>query len=133
MPERSAPADDSDGHGDDGSSGRVVLPDTGGTTDPATLWAIRTEARDALETTIDAIEEKDDKALSTVRINLVFVGLALTAAPSVQSPLAFANWFTLLGFGATLASTVLGIAAYSGTDYTPGVHPVFIREARQSS
>lgn len=114
------------------SSGQVVVPETDGTTDPAALWAIRTEARDSLDVTIESIEAKDDKALSTVRINLVFVGFALTATSSVQSSLQFANWLTLLGLGSMLVSTVLGIATYSGTDYTPGVHPAFLRETRRS-
>lgn len=130
MTERNEPG----GDGGDSSGGRVVVvPDDGGTTDAAALWAIRTEARDSLDATIESIEAKDDKALSTVRINLVFVGFALTATSSVQSSLQFANWLTLLGFGSMLVSTVLGIATYSGTDYTPGIHPAFLRETRQSA
>lgn len=131
MTERSAPADADDSGDTETSGGRVVVvPDAGGTTDPAALWAIRTEARDSLETTIEAIEEKDDKALSTVRINLVFVGVSLTAVSTFPAAAQYANWAVLLGLGSLLASTGLGIVTYMGTDCPTGVGPGYLADAR---
>lgn len=96
------------------------------------MRAARIEARDSLETTINAIEAKDDKALATVRINLVLVGVPVTVVSSFPSALRFVNWLTLLGFASLVASTGLGILTYSGTDYPPGVSPAYVRDVKQA-
>lgn len=98
------------------------------TDDLDTLRAARDEARDSLDKTIEAIEEKDDKAISTVRLSLVLIGLAITAASSVPSSLHYANWITIVGFLLLLCSTFVGIRTYTYTDYTPGVTSDYIEE-----
>jgi len=98
------------------------------TEDTETLRAARREARDSLDKTIDAIEEKDDKAISTVRLNLVLIGITITAASSLPTSLRYANWFTILGFCSLTVSTFIGMWAYSYTDYSPGVTADYIVE-----
>jgi hypothetical protein len=98
------------------------------TEDPETLRAARREARDSLDKTIDAIEEKDDKAISTVRLNLVLIGIAITGASYLPSSLQYANWFTIVGFCCLTVSTFIGMWAYTYTDYSPGVTADYIAE-----
>jgi hypothetical protein len=136
MPGRDSPPDDGGGSDDDQTDGTgdvVVIPNADGTTDADALWAIRTEARDSLEMTAEAIESKDDKALATVRINVVLVGLISTAVSSFPSALQLPDWAALLGLGSLAVPTGLGILTYSGTDYPPGVGPEYLADARRAS
>ncbi len=98
------------------------------TDDIDTLRVARQEARDSLDKTIDAVEEKDSKAISTVRLNLLLVGLAITGVSSAPSAMYFANWFTIIGFSSLLVSTISGIWAYTYTDYAPGITADYLNE-----
>lgn len=98
------------------------------TDDVEALRAVRDEARDSLNKTIEAIEEKDDKAISTVRLNLLLIGIVITAASSLPSSLHYANWFTLTGVLLLTISTFIGMWAYTYTDYTPGITSDYIEE-----
>lgn len=98
------------------------------TDDVDTLRVAREEARDSLDKTIDAVEEKDSKAISTVRLNLLLVGLAITGVSSAPSAMYFANWFTIIGFSSLLVSTISGIWTYTYTDYTPGITADYLNE-----
>lgn len=91
------------------------------TDDIDALEAAQSEARKSLDRTIDAIEQKDDKAMRTVRISLVLFGFAVTAVSSVPTVAQLANWVTVSGFGCLVLSTGVGIATYTGTDYPSGV------------
>jgi len=99
-----------------------------GTDDPDTLRDARTEARASLNKRIEAIEEKDDKAMSTVRLNLILLGVSVTVASSVPASLRFANWLTIGGLGLLVLSTLTGIRAYMYTSYTPGITADYLAE-----
>jgi len=103
------------------------------TDDIQTLRESNQEARSSLNKRIEAIEEKDDKAISTVRINLILIGLVVTAATSVPSSIHFANWCTIIGFVLLVGSTVVGIWAYMYTNYTPGITSDYLEEIESAT
>ena len=103
------------------------------TDDIAALEAAQREARESLDRTIDAIEQKDDKAMRTVRINLILIGFAVTAVSSVPRVIQLANWVTVLGFECLVLSTIVGIATYTGTDYPSGVGPSYMKDIQDAA
>ncbi|WP_147302048.1 hypothetical protein [Haloferax sp. Atlit-4N] len=98
------------------------------TDDPDVLRAAVKEARSSLDKRIEAIEEKDNMAISTVRLNFLLIGLSFTIASVVPSSLWYLNWLTIIGYLSLFCSTFIGIRAYMYTDYTPGVKAFHLEE-----
>ena len=103
------------------------------TDDNEALTAVRMEARESLNKTIDGIHEKDDKAMRTVRINLILIGFAVTAVTSFPAVFQLANKVTIGGFGLLIISTSAGILTYTGTDYPTGVGATYLQDIQDAA
>jgi hypothetical protein len=97
------------------------------------LRAARTEARESLAETIDAIRRIDQSAMRTLRIDLVILGLAVTAASSSQFTTRFVNGLTILGFVGVMLSAVVAVVATSGSERPTGVSEAYLNEFQQAS
>jgi len=97
------------------------------------LRAARTEARESLSETIDAIRRTEESAMRMLRIDLVILGLWLTAASSFQFTTEFINVFTVLGFVAVLLSAVVAVVATFGSERPTGVSEAYLTEFQEAS
>jgi len=101
--------------------------------DDGALRAARDEARESLEETLDSIRRIDEAAMTTLRIDLVILGLSVTAASSFSSASAFVNGATILGFAAVTLSTVVAVGTTIGSEYPTGVSEEYLQEFQQVS
>ncbi|WP_135824851.1 hypothetical protein [Halorussus ruber] len=97
------------------------------------LRAARSEARESLTETIDSIRRIDQSAMRTLRIDLVILGLSVTAASSFQFPTKFLNGLTILGFVGVMLSAVVAVVATSGSERPTGVSEAYLSEFQQAS
>lgn len=97
------------------------------------LRAARTEARESLAETIDAIRRIDQSAMRTLRIDLVILGLSVTAASSFRSASRLVNELTISGFAAIGLSTIVAIVTTLGTGYPTGVGEEYVVEFQRAS
>jgi hypothetical protein len=102
-------------------------------TDERALRAARNEARESLAETLDSIRQIDDAATKTLRIDLVILGLSLTAVPSLQVGLHFVNELTVLGFVVVSLSALVAVVTTLGSDYPTGVSEEYVEELRRAS
>lgn len=101
--------------------------------DKSALRAARTEARESLEETITFIQQINESAMKTLRIDLVIIGLSLTAVSSFQSTSRLVNVFTIFGFVAVSVSTVVAVVAIIGSEYPTGVSESYIEDFQRAS
>lgn len=80
-----------------------------------------TESHRVLDKQIQQVENTDEKALRTVRIGVLLLGIVLSVT-NFSSVERFANAVTITGSTAIAASIVTGVFTYSGSDpyYGPG-------------
>lgn len=97
------------------------------------LRAARTEARESLAETISSIRRIDESATTTLRIDLVILGLALTAASALPSVSALVNALTVSGFVGVCLSAVVAVVTTLGSDYPTDVSAEYIEELQQAS
>ncbi|WP_128476713.1 hypothetical protein [Halorussus pelagicus] len=101
--------------------------------DESALRAARTEARESLSETIDAIRCTEESAMRMLRIDLVILSLSLTAASSFQFTTQFVNGLTVLGFVSVVFSAVVAVVATFGSEQPTGVSEAYLREFQQAS
>lgn len=101
--------------------------------DESALRAARNEARESLEETISFIEQINESAMMTLRIDLVILGLSLTAVSSLQSTARLVNELTIFGFVAVSLSAVVAVVTALGSGYPTGVSEEYVQEFRQAS
>ncbi|WP_436931033.1 hypothetical protein [Halosimplex halobium] len=97
------------------------------------LNVARTDARQSLDQTIHTIRDIDETAMSTLRIDLIIIGLVLTAVTSVPATLRLGNVVSILGFVSILGSALLALVTNIGSNYPTGVSADYLREFRASS
>ncbi|MFB6141575.1 MAG: hypothetical protein ABEJ26_14205 [Halosimplex sp.] len=97
------------------------------------LNVARADARRSLDQTIRTIRDIDETAMSTLRIDLVIIGLVLTAVTSVPATLRLGNLVSVFGFVSLLASALLALVTNVGSSYPTGVSADYLREFRASS
>lgn len=91
-----------------------------------TLKRLSDEGRITLNHQIDSLNDIDSKAISVLRVNVVLLGLLLTAASliadSQQVALQdFANNYTFFGVLALLASSAVAAVTYTASDLEVGI------------
>lgn len=100
---------------------KQILPEmtTDGADDPYRMHI--DEARCALDHQIAKVKDIDDKALRTVRIAVVFLGVVLSVA-QFRGARTFVNAWTLAGSSLLVASIGFGVLTYtvSEPDFGPG-------------
>lgn len=101
--------------------------------DDAALRAARDEARESLTETISSIRRIDEAALTTLRIDLVILGLSVTAVSSFPSASAFVNVVTILGFAVVSLSTLVAVGTTIGSEYPTGVSEDYLQEFQRAS
>lgn len=101
--------------------------------DESALRAARTEARESLAETINSIRRIDESAMKTLRIDLILVGLSLTAVSSLQSTAGLVNVLTILGFVAVSLSAVVAVVPSLSSEYPTGVSEEYVEEFQQAS
>lgn len=101
--------------------------------DESALRAARTEARESLEETIGSIRRIDESATKTLRIDLVVLGLSVTAISSFPSTSIMINVLTILGFTAVCFSAVVAVVPTLGSDYPTGVSEEYVEEFQRAS
>lgn len=101
--------------------------------DASALQAARAEARESLAETISAIRRIDESAMRTLRIDLVILGLSLTAASSFRFASRLVNELTVLGFVGVGLSTIVAIVSTLGTGYPTGVSEEYVTEFQRAS
>lgn len=101
--------------------------------DVESLRITREEARASLDQQIEALDDIDDKAAHTMRLNVLLLGVVLTLASVLASSAGtptirqLANFPLAVGVLTTGASTVLSIWAYTSTSYRTGTGPSDVR------
>lgn len=101
--------------------------------DESALRAARAEARESLAETINAIRRIDESAMKTLRIDLVILGLSLTAASSFRFATQLVNGLTVLGVVSVALSTIVASVTTLGSDYPTGVSDAYVEEFQQAS
>ncbi|QLH81930.1 hypothetical protein [Halosimplex pelagicum] len=71
--------------------------------------------------------------MSTLRIDLIIIGLVLTAVTSVPATLRLGNVVSILGFVSILGSALLALVTNIGSNYPTGVSADYLREFQASS
>jgi len=84
---------------------------------------IRDEARAVVTAQLETLRETDKKALATVRINAVLLGLLISAASLSENPQQVVNNWFVAGSGLLLFSLILGIISYSVDRPNYGIGP----------
>lgn len=97
------------------------------------LSAARIDARQSLDQTILMIRDIDETAITTLRIDLIILGLVLTAVTSVPATLRLGNVVSILGFLSLLFSALLALITNIGSSYPTGVSAAYLSEFRVSS
>lgn len=101
--------------------------------DVESLRVTREEAREALDHQIAALNDIDDKAAHTLRLNVLLLGIILTMASVLASSNAtptiegIVNSFVVAGTLASGVSMVTSIWAYTSTSYRIGTGPSDVR------
>ncbi|WP_135823540.1 hypothetical protein [Halorussus ruber] len=108
---------------------RDVADDESRKSDVAVLRSGREEARVVLNHQLDALSDLHTKAVRTVRITGVVLGLVLSAA-TLPGARRFANGFTLAGVGALAVTLLTGLVAYSASDPKVGIGPQYLSNIR---
>jgi len=90
-------------------------------------------AETSLEQTIDAIQDIDETAMVTLRIDLIIIGLILTGATSFPSILRFGNWLSILGFISIIISAGSALITNIGSDYPTGVSKEYLEDLENAS
>lgn len=102
--------------------------------DVDSLRVTREEARAALDHQIEALDDIDDKAAHTLRLNVLLIGVVLTMASVFASSNAtppigrVANSLVVAGTLASGISMITSIWVYSSTSYRTGAGPSDVRE-----
>lgn len=122
-------ADDRVGDGPEWHSNQFAAWDS----DETALRAARTEARESLEETIHSIRRTEESAMKTLRLDLILVGLSLTAISSLQSMAVLVNELTILGFVAVGLSAVVAVVPTLSSEYPTGVSEAYVEEFQQAS
>lgn len=122
-------ADDTDRDGPEWHADRFPAWDS----DESALRAARTEARESLDETIDAIRRTEESAMRTLRIDLVILGLSLTAASSLRFTARLVNGLTTLGFVVVVLSALVAVVVTLGSDYPTGVSEAYVEEFQRAS
>lgn len=102
--------------------------------DTETARKLRLEAEQTLERQLNALDDVDTKAMRILRVNVVLVGLLLTAASLATDSnhvaiREFHNPYTVIGLGSLLASTALAAFTYTASDTEVGIDPRTIQES----
>lgn len=92
-----------------------------------TLRSARDEARTTLNHQLSALDDIDDRAMRTVRIALVVVGL-LISATTLDGVRRFVNAVTVSGAVALVVCILTGLSTYSATDPEAGTDPDYLVE-----
>ena len=85
------------------------------------------EARTVLEAQNSVLGDIDTKALQTVRLNVVLIGIVIAAA-EIVGPEVFADGWLTLGILALLGSVFLGMITYSESDSYLGPNKEYITQ-----
>jgi hypothetical protein len=90
--------------------------------DPESLIVSHEEARAVLGYQIELLSDIDDKALRSVRIVTVLLGLLISAVSIASTPTQFVNFFTILGTGLLFCSLIVGVLTYTvaAPNFGPG-------------
>lgn len=84
-------------------------------------------ARSVIEEQRVAIADLDGKAMYTVRVIVVLVGLFVAAA-QIGGPELFHSWLLTVGLGSLLLSLCLGVVTYSESNLYIGPNRAYIRQ-----
>lgn len=101
--------------------------------DVESLRVTRAEAREALNHQIDALNDIDDKAAHTLRLNVLLFGIVLTLASVMASSDStpaigrMVNGLVVAGAVASAVSMLTSIWAYTSRTYRPGTGPSDVR------
>lgn len=97
--------------------------------DVAVLQTGREEARTVLDHQIRLLSEMHTKALRTVRITVLVLGVILssTAFPGTRQ---FVNWLTIGGVASLVVAIVSGLVAYTASDPSFGTSPEYLSDVR---
>lgn len=90
--------------------------------DPETLQVQREEAKDVLQQQNEKLRDIDDKALRTVRITVLLIGVLLSTLQFFGGSTSSVNAFTVFGSWSLVFSVVSGVFTYSvsGPYFGPG-------------
>lgn len=95
-----------------------------------TLRITRKEAREVLDTQLATITDIDEKAMRTVRIALLLVGIALSAS-AFPNAVMLVNWVTISAVFSLVLSILCGIVTYGASNPAVGVSRRYLTEARE--
>lgn len=108
---------------------RSESDDENRTSDVAVLQSGREEARIVLDHQLQMLDDMHTKAVRTIRITVLVLGLVLsaTAFPEARG---FRNAFTLSGVGTLSVAILSGLVVYSAPDPKVGVGPLYLSDIR---
>lgn len=108
------------------NEGRIEVVEHAGTTSDA-LEALLERAESVLQSQLSVLADTDDKAVRTVRVEVVLLGVVASAAQFTSATLPTNVWMRLGGV-CFVGSIVAGIFTYSTSspDFGPG--PAYVRE-----
>ncbi|SDD46549.1 hypothetical protein [Natrinema hispanicum] len=101
--------------------------------DEEALRAARKDARESLDQTISLIHDIDETAMVTLRLDLLILGLILTAITSVPSTLRLANLASIFGISCIILSAIVALLTNVGSDYQTGISGDYLREFQEAS
>lgn len=93
------------------------------------LRAARTEARETLDQQLTVLREIDDKAMRTVRINVLLLGVGATAAAVAPEEVPQSVW-VYAGGVSLLVSMLSATATYTVSNPEVGVGPEYLEDVR---
>lgn len=96
----------------------------------ARLEMIYGEARAVLEAQNATMTDVDEKAMKTVRFNVILIGLLLTAQ-RIAGPRVFHERLLYVSLAGLVCSTILGIATYNESNLYVGPGGYYFEEAAQ--
>lgn len=100
--------------------------------DKETLEKTCEEARTALDHQIDLLRDMDDKAMRSVRITLLTLGIFLSAS-AFPGSLRFFNLITISGVGSLVISILFGLITYSASEPSFGIGKSYAEEIRTTA
>lgn len=115
----------------DESERRIESDEGERTSDVEVLRSGREEARIVLDHQLQMLDDMHTKAVRTVRITVLVLGLALSAT-AFPDATKFSNWFTLIGVGTLAVAILSGLVVYTAPDPKVGVGPLYLSELRTS-
>lgn len=92
----------------------------------------REEARVVLDYQLQLLSEMHTKAMKTVRVTVLVLGVVLSATTFPEAR-RFINWFTVAGVGCLAGSFLLGLVTYSASDPDFGVGPDYLFDVGTST